>query len=255
MTLVITEGSADLAVNDVSVVNDREAVEKARKVAHGFLNTLSWKHGVVLAFDQHSQKVDSVDQNGRIRSSISVGDGGVGIEARVVDVKKDSSGKVIEVLDSRRLGRVSVRTSEAAAYYRHALLVSDPYDRFRNLYLATENIASKIEAKKGLNKQSLRKTYGLNSYEEGLLRLALEECFAGNQPSLSGVYPVAAGEPLIPAVVKILYRGHRCELNHSKVSDRRKLPFDPEDEKSVQAAMLLMDFVAKSLLEYEDAVL
>lgn len=60
------------------------------------------------------------------------------------------------------------------------------------------------------------------------------------------------GGDVILEVARLLYKGHRCQLNHSKASDDKKIPFDPEDEKEVNHALPLMDFVAKSLLQYEE---
>jgi len=41
-------------------------------------------------------------------------------------------------------------------------------------------------------------------------------------------------------------------LNHSKATESKKIPFNPQDEEEVQSALPLVEFVAKSLLEYED---
>lgn len=252
LNVQIREGSTELLVDGASAMNEHEAVEKASAAAHAFLNELSWKYGVIIAFDCNTQRVEYVDAAGQRHTSISVGNGAVGIEGKVSVVKKDALGNVIEVRDSQKLGKIEVKPSDAAAYFRQAHLTDDPFDRFRNLYLVAENIASRIVIKKEFNKRILRQTYGLKSYEESLLRLALDQCFAGNLQHLRSIYSVVGNQPSIPALVETLFKGHRCQLNHSKESQNRKVPFNPQDKKDVEAALPLMEFVAKSLLEYQD---
>jgi hypothetical protein len=41
---------------------------------------------------------------------------------------------------------------------------------------------------------------------------------------------------------------------HAKAFEDKKVPFNPQDEKEVKAALPTMDFVAKSLLEYEQTL-
>ena len=58
----------------------------------------------------------------------------------------------------------------------------------------------------------------------------------------------------IPRVVEMLYVSHRCQIMHAKSSEDKKVPFNAQDEKEVKAALPTMDFVAKSLLEYEQTL-
>jgi hypothetical protein len=58
----------------------------------------------------------------------------------------------------------------------------------------------------------------------------------------------------IPRVVEILYQANRCQIMHAKAFEDKKVPFNPQDEKEVKAALPTMDFVAKSLLEYEQTL-
>jgi hypothetical protein len=139
-------------------------------------------------------------------------------------------------------------------------LTDDPFNKFRDLYLAAENIASKIQGLKGLRKGEVKQlSKSRESYEEGLLCLALNECFSSNLQSLRSLTQVAKSLPefddaqeVTPQVAKILYRGHRCQLNHSKALEDKKIPFNPEDEKEVRAAIPLMEFVTRSLLQHEE---
>ncbi|TET41122.1 MAG: hypothetical protein E3J66_05835 [Dehalococcoidia bacterium] len=59
----------------------------------------------------------------------------------------------------------------------------------------------------------------------------------------------------IPQVARILFKGYRRQLDHSKASQDKKIPFNPQDEREVKAAPPLVEFVAKSLLRYEEGSL
>ena len=52
-------------------------------------------------------------------------------------------------------------------------------------------------------------------------------------------------------VAALLFKGNRCQLNHAKAGKSKKVPFNPDDEREVREALTLMEFVAKSLLDYE----
>ncbi|GAI20065.1 unnamed protein product [marine sediment metagenome] len=41
-------------------------------------------------------------------------------------------------------------------------------------------------------------------------------------------------------------------MDHSKALRDKKIPSNPQDEKEVKAALPLMEFVAKSFLQYEE---
>jgi hypothetical protein len=250
----ISKGSKQLIVENIDAYDEADARRKALSTANQFLNGL-WKHNSYLDIDPSSQHVES--SSGQKRGYVSM-QASVLITSQLTAVKKDPSGNIIEVRDSSRPGRIEVKPSEAAGYYRHAHLTNDPFNRFRDLYLAAENVASKIQMAKGLSKNELKRlSESGESREEGLLRLALDECFGSDPHSLKQIAKNLPdfddAQQAIPQVAKILFRGYRCQLNHSKASENKKIPFNPEDEKEVKAALPLMEFVAKSLLQYEES--
>jgi len=148
----------------------------------------------------------------------------------------------------RVLKEVEIRPSDAKAYYRKAAISKDDFDKFRNLYLAIENVASKIVAAKG--KCSCR--------ELDFVRIALQECFSSDTQLLkehSHVYGFENTGDIFLDVATFLYKKNRVQLSHSKARRNKKTPFDPHDEWEVQVSLPLAELVAKSLLSYEDTYL
>lgn len=251
----ISKGDDQLVVEDIKACDEADAQQKALTAANQFLDTLCWKRGTTFAIDPATQRVEHISLTGQKRVSMGF-ESSLELTGSLRAVKKDSSGNILEVYDSSKLGKIDVKPSEAASHYRHACLSNDPFDKFRELYRAAENVASKIQKAKGLSKNEIKQlSQSGQSPEEGLLRLALEECFGSNQQSLKqtakGLPEFDQSQEAIPQVAKILYKGYRCQLNHSKALENKKLPFNPRDEKEVKAALPLMEFVAKSLLQYE----
>lgn len=252
----ISNGSKELIVENIDACDETDAQQKALTAANRFLDALCRRFDNTFAIDEAFRCIEHISPSGKKQVYVTVADSvRVGEHIRVV--KKDSSNNIIEVYDSSKPGRIEVKPSEAASYFRHAHLTDDPFNRFHNLYLAAENIASKIQGLKGLNKSGVKQLSDSGqSYEEGLLRLALDECFASNLRSLNQVAKSLPefddARELVSQVAKILYTGYRCQLNHSKTSQDKKIPFNPEDEKEVRAALPLMEFVARSLLQYEE---
>ncbi len=251
----VSQGSDQLVVEFAEACNEADAQQKALTVANRFLDALSWKFGATFVIDPATQRVEHVSPTGQKRVSITVGDGAILVEGAIVG-EKDSSGNILEVYDSNKLGKIDVKPSEAASHFRHAHWTDDPFNRFHDLYLAAENVASKIQLVKGLDRNKVKQlSESEQSYEEGLLKLALDECFGSNARPLSQVTKNLPGfddtEKTIPQVAKILYR-YRCEVDHSKALRDKKIPSNPQDEKEVKAALSPMEFVAKSFLQYEE---
>ena len=257
----IQENSSQIVVYDVDAASEHEAYEKALSAANHFLNTLSWQLDVHLNVKRESTSVDLTDSDGR--KSVFIILGVASIDAKGMPLKvviTDAYGNMIpQTNDSEKLTRIDANASEAAAFHRQAHLTNNPFERFRNLYLTAENIADRIRTKKGLSKQQLQKTYKATSREEALLQFALDQCFKSNLEPLKQVAAKASTiddeQPLIPQVAKILYKGYRCQLNHSKYSENKKVPFNRKDEEDVEKAIPLMDLLAKSLLKYEETSL
>jgi hypothetical protein len=256
MKVSVSQRSKQLIVENIDVCDETDAHQKALTTANQFLDTLSWKYRTTLAIDEASRCVEHISPSGQKQLYVTVADSfRVGEHIRVV--KKDSSGNIIEVYDSSKPGKIEVKPSEAASHFRHAHLTDDPFNRFHDLYLAAENIASKIQGLKGLNKSAVKQlSESGQSYEEGLLRLALDECFSSNLQSLNQVAKKLPdfddAREVVPQVAKMLYTGYRCQLNYSKALGDKKIPFNPEDKKEVGDALPLMEFVARSLLQYEE---
>jgi len=252
----ISKGSKQLIVENIAAYDETDARQKVLTVANLFLDTLCWKCDATFAIDLAAQRVEHTSPTGQKQVSNTVLES-IRVTEHVILVKKDSSGNIIEVRDSSRPGRIEVKPSDAAKYYRHAHLTDDPFNRFHDLYLAAENIASKIQGLKGLSKSGVKQlSESGESGEEGLLKLALDECFGSNLQALkqtAGKLPeFDEAQPVIPQVAKILFKGYRCQLNHSKALEDKKIPFDPQNEKEVRAALPLMELVAKSFLQYEE---
>jgi len=261
MRVEVKENNSQVVISVVQAASIDEALKKASSAANQFLNELSRKFSAHLAIKGESYAVEHVAPSGEKQvvvhpepASCVMGGG------RVIVVKKDASGNTVEVWDSQKPGKIDVKPSDSTPYYRRAHLTNDSFDRFRNLYLASENVADKIRINKGCrNKHDLKRIYGLESSEESLLRLALDECFAKDlQPLIQAarhIHTFDDKQLVVPQVSEILYKANRCQLSHAKASEDKKVPFNPQDEEEVKAALPLMDFVAKSLLEYEQTSL
>ena len=144
------------------------------------------------------------------------------------------------------LKEVITKASDAKTYYRKAAISQDSFDKFRNLYLAIENVASKIAVAKGKHIDS----------ESELLQFALQACFSSNSQLLkehTHIYGFENTGDIFLDVATFLYKKNRVQLSHSKASERKKIPFNPSDEREVQVSLPLAELVAKSLLSYEDA--
>jgi hypothetical protein len=240
--VTVSKGAREFDVVGVIADSQEHAISTARFLANMFLNKLSWRHGhhLEIAYPvRTSRNLASGQEDVQCIEPPVVY--AASIELRILD----AAGNV--VADSTKLGKIEVGRSEAAPYYRRAHLSNDPFDKFRNFYLAVENVSSSLRVK--VNRSSLK--------EQRLLEAALTECFRGREDSLTQAAKGTAGldlnKPVAQEVSKVLYKGHRCQLNHSKALQDKKIPFDPQDEEDVQSVLPLVDFVAKCLLEYEEA--
>lgn len=258
MRLAVSRGSAQLTVENIAAYDETDAQQKALIAANQFLDVLCWKCKTTLGIDPSSRHVES--PTGRKRGYVNL-QGSISATSHLTGVltvvRKDSFGNIIEVRDSSKPSGIEVKPSEAASHYRHAHLTDDPFNRFRDLYLAAENVASEIQAAKRLSRKEVKQlSESRQSYEEGLLILALKESFSNDTTPLR---QIAKNLPefhdsreAVPQVAKIVYKGYRCQLSHSKALEDKKLPFDAKDMKEVRAATPLMEFMARSLLQYEE---
>jgi len=254
------KNSGQIVTCNVDATSEDEAYDKALLAANQFLNTLSWKAGIHLEVKRESTSVE-LRTNDRKSVIIKPGVLSLSLDLMIPEVViKNTRGNIItRTNDSEKTPRIDVNTSEAAFYYRQGKLTNNSFDRFRNLYLVAENIADRIRNNRKLSEQELKETYKMGSFEKALLQFALDQGF---ENSLESLKQAAANrrtfndkQPLIPQVAHVLYEQNRCALNHSKYSKDKKVPFKPKDEEEVGEAIPLMDFVAKSLLAYEETTL
>jgi hypothetical protein len=253
----VKENSGGVVVSSIQAADIDEARRRAFLAANQFLSALSWRFGDHLAI-KGEPNIERIDPSGNKEIFLQLPERVV-LGEKVLVIKKDAAGDVVGVLDSQKLGKINVKYSDAADFYRRAHLADHPFEKFGNLYKVAENIADKIRIIKGHNKDSLARAYGRSSYEMEVLQLALDECFEGNSSSLLGAAKCLLSssdvQQPIPRIVEILYRANRCQIMHAKASGGKKIPFNPQDERDVTAALPLMDFVARSLLAYEQALL
>jgi hypothetical protein len=257
MKVSISRDSKQLVVENIDACDETDVYQKALTAANQFLDGL-WKYNAYLDIDLSQYHVESPTGGKRgyvnLQGSISVTSDLTGI---LTVARKDSFGNIIEVRDSGKPGRMEIKPSEAATCHRHAHLSHHPFEKFRELYRAAENVASKIQVAKGLSKNKIKQlSESGRSYEEGLLKLALDECFRSDPRALcraaKRLPEFDVSQEAVPQVARILYEGYRCQLNHSKALREKKIPFNPEDEKEVKDALPLMEFVARCLLQYEE---
>jgi hypothetical protein len=228
---VITDkGYSTVTVRNVEADSHEDAMSKARPRADAFLNELSLQYAI----------------------NLEIGNGctiGLQKSPTTRHIKKYTI--KVKTLGGHRkkiprvLKEVEIKPSDAKAYYRKAAISQDTFDKFRNLYLAIENVASKIALAKGA---------GLR-YESELLQFALQECFSSDEQLLKNNSHVSGFEntgDIFQDVASFLYKTHRVQLNHSKASEDKKVPFNPDDEWRVQVSLPLAELVAKSLISYED---
>jgi len=256
MKVSVNQGSDQLVVEFDEAYDEADAPQKARTAANQFLDAL-WQSDTYFSIDPVSQAIECISPTSKSIAITPPPTSGVVSAQPPKVVIRNASGNITEEDDPSKLGKIDVKPSEAASYNRHAHLTDDPFNRFHDLYLAAENVASKAEKIKGLNKSQVKRlSESGESYGEGLLRLALDECFSSNQQPLKqtakNLPEFDRSQELIPQVAKILYNGYRCQLNHSKALEDKKIPFNPQDEREVKTALPLMEFVAKSLLQYEE---
>ena len=230
----VIESFKQISVHNIQAVNQNAAWTKALDAATTCIDCLSWKYDVVLSINIGRLNIEEIDLIGKTVNRT----GYASAVARAVIVVKGIH---------QTPAIIKIKKSEAASYYRKGCLSVDPFDKFRNVYFAVENISSQIYRKQPGEPEKIE------------LERALEVCFVNRLQSL---FEVAKAEPTFNAkettiseVTRILYTINRCQLNHSKVYKDKKVPFDPQSETEVMNALPLVKFVAKTFLEYEESSL
>jgi hypothetical protein len=228
--VIVDKGYSTVTVRDVHAESSDDAANKARPKADAFLNELCLQHEINLEIG-----------NGW---TVMLQDFSTTRHIKKYTIKTTLKGGHRKRIP-RVLKEVKVRTSDAKNYYRKAAISQDTFDKFRNLYLVIENIASKIAAAKRKDKCG----------DSQLIELGLRECFSSNIQLLEDyghIRELIGKGDTIKLVAAFLHKGNRCQLNHSKAIEDKKIPFNPEDESEVQSVLPLTKFIAKSLISYED---
>lgn len=229
--VIVDRGYSTVTVRNVEADSYDDAADKARPKADALLDELckQYEIGLEIGNGWTVMLQDSPTTRHIKKYTVKVTVKG-GHRKRIPRVLKD----------------IRIRPSDAKTYYRKATISQDLFDKFRNLYLAIENVASKIAAAKDKHFR----------YESGLLQFALQECFSSDKQLLekySHVYGFKNTGDIFLDVATFLYKKNRVQLSHSKASEKKKIPFNPADEWEVQDSLPLAELVAKSLLSYEDA--
>lgn len=228
--VIVDKGYSTVTVRNVEADSIEDAENKARPKANAFLDELCRQYERKLEI---GNDCTIMQQNSPTTRHI-----------KKFDMKVYATGGHRKRLP-RVLNEVEIRPSDAKTYYRKAALSQNPFDKFRNLYLAIENVASKIASAKGGHPRS----------ELELLQFALKKCFSSNKQLLeehSHVYGFKNTGDIFLDVATFLYKKNRVQLNHSKASEEKKIPFNSADEWAVQVSLPLAELVAESLLSYED---
>jgi hypothetical protein len=241
----VSLGTTELVVESVDATSPEDARNLARLSANKFLDCVVGKTDSPMELVEGVSSVRRVRQEAGTAVTVTTVERTIRQSASLSLETRDANGNVITRVDPSRLGRIVVNQSDAAAYYRRGLNAADPFDRFRNFYLVAENIADKVA-----NRVSQRQREG------EALRTALRECFKSDinrlERMVREVSNLQPGQDVYAETARLLYKGVRCELNHSKASQSKKIPYDADDEREVQAVLPLMKFVAKAMLAYEE---
>jgi len=224
--VIVDKGCSTVTVRNVQADSVNSRIDEATVKANTFLDELCCQHGINLELENGA----ALEPQGSPTTR---------------HVKKYTTKIRLKGWHRKRVPRslkeVRTKPSDAKAYYRKAAISKDPFDRFRNLFLAIENIATKIVRDSPNAKQ--------------LLKRALQTCFPPASKDLEHFMQSHGFEHKGDAVAKatdLLYSQNRLPLFHSKENKGKKIPYKLEDEESVETVLPLAEFVAKSLLEYED---
>lgn len=230
--VIVDKGYSTVTVRNVEADSTDDAADKARPKADALLDELCKQYEIKLEIGNGYTVMKQDSPTTR--------------HIKKYDIKVYVTGGHRKKIP-RVLNKVEIRPSDAKTYYRKATISEDPFDKFRNLYLAIENVASKIAAVKD-------KHFGYGQ-ELGLLKFALQECFSSNKKLLeehSHAYGFKNTGDIFLDAATFLYKKNRVQLSHSKASEEKKIPFNPADEREVQGSLHLAEFVAGSLISYED---
>lgn len=224
--VIVDKGYSTVTVRNIEADSDINADGQARLKAEAFLNELCWRYGINL----------EIGNGWTVMLQDSPTTRHIKYFVLKVGVRGGHRRKY-----PRTLKEIVIKPSDSKALYRKASISQDPRDKFREFFLVIENIASKI----------VRDW----SNETELIKGALQICFSSRLHELEQFvqsYSFIYDRDVIDGVSSELYGNYRTKLFHAKAKRNKQIPFNPEDERKVQRILPLAEFVAKSLISYED---
>ena len=227
--VIVDKGYSTVTVRNVQAGSDDEAENKARVKAEAFLNELSWRHEINLEIGSGLTIAPQDSPITRHIKYLNLNEGGF----------KGGHRKKFP----RMIKEVVAKPSDSKALYRKAQISQDPRDKFRELFLAIENVASKI-VKDWDSAKELK-----------LIKTALQRCFSSKLQELEHFicqYGFEYKGDIIDELASDLYVNYRLQLFHAKANRGKKIPFNLEDQRKVERILPLAQFVASSMISYED---
>jgi hypothetical protein len=226
--VIVDKGYSTVVVRNIEADSHEDAREKAEPRAQAFLNELCWRYGIVLELGNGSTSAIQEDITIRHLHRTHV----------KILLKGGHRPKF-----PKTLKQVTIQPSDAKSLYRKAMISKDPRDKFRELFLVVENIATKIVP--SWKKKTMRH----------LLTSAIKKCFTFRLNELEDFtksYHFKYEGDIIKAIVSNLIENYRTYLFHAKSTMNKYIPFNEEDEWKVRRILPLVEFLAKSLISYED---
>lgn len=226
--VIVDKGYSTVVVRNVESDSHKDAREKAKPKAEAFLNELCWRYGIVLKLGNGSTSGPQEDSTTRHLPRYHI---------------KTSLQGWHRPKYPKTLHQVLLRPSDAKSLYRKAKISKDPRDKFRELFLVIENVATKIVP--SWKKKSMKQ----------LIASAIKICFTSRLNELDDSiksYGFKYEGDIIKAIASNLNENYRTYLFHAKSTMNKYIPFNEEDERKVQRILPLAEFLAKSLISYED---
>lgn len=224
MRAYVHEGSRTMEVQNISAISEDAAQRTGKSFADSLLNTLAYVYG---------EPLEVLSSAWRIRSDDQLVNNTYVVPEPVV------------IRMSPKKGAVKPTESDAAAYYRQGALARGTFDAFRNFYLVAETVTDQIVEEENERARG----------ESERFKMALKVCFPTPPSRLiqiaQTIQGCVIGSDPFSNISNLLYSAHRCQLNHGKAGQPKKVPFDSDDERAVKEVLPLMRFVAKTFLHYE----
>ena len=234
-----------ILVKHVQAKDSEEARDKALPLANAVLDEFCFKFGVATAILPTPWWAEDPDG----KRFLSIADEAIGLEDEYELEKRSADGKLVEKRSSSDPVEIEVEIRVGARDYlrffrkgRWSEETRDWFDAFRNYYFVIEWITA---------------AHTTSGSEKSRLVATLKQCFQ-DQEALEGLrqratscegFSEKTGDLCID-VAEILYHANRCQLSHAKAGQLYKVPFDPDHEAAVKAAVSLAQYVAQELIKW-----